>query len=231
MRRSCGSVDPPSLGCPAPSPVPRGRPAGAMTALPYSSAPSSPSSSIWTNPLVSNSSCRGASGPSPLSPTFGHELDDHPLVTLDKGVDEELVGTRLELEVLEGVHVDRDRDRREVRRHVGLVGDDALHPAGPVRHQVPAAEVAVRDGLLEDRPEEVVDVRPARHESLVDEELRGRFARHDGLLPRARRGWGAAIAAPAFRRRRRDMVRAIATADGRPGSTRAGESRPMPAAV
>src|SRR5215218_10734487 len=66
----------------------------------------------------------------------GHELDDHALVALYEGVDEELVGARLELEMLEGVHVDGDRDRREERRDFGLLADDALHPSRPVRDQL-----------------------------------------------------------------------------------------------
>ena len=39
-----------------------GRPPARSPALPYSSVPSRPRSSIWTNPLVSNSSWRGAMG-------------------------------------------------------------------------------------------------------------------------------------------------------------------------
>ena len=169
-----------------------GRPPARSPALPYSSVPSRPRSSIWTNPLVSNSSWRGAIGDVSSSAFRGHELDDHALVALHEGVDEELVGARLELEVLEGVHVDGDRDRREVRRDLGLLGDDALHPARPVRDQLSQPVEPVRDGLLEDRAQEVLDVGPARHEALVDEELRGRIARHVGSNLTARGVGGAA---------------------------------------
>ena len=46
------------------------------------------------------------------------ELDDHSLVALDERVDQELVRPRLELEVLERVDVQRDRERREVGRDI-----------------------------------------------------------------------------------------------------------------
>ena len=49
----------------------------------------------------------------------GRELDDDPLVALDEGVDEQLVRPGLELEVLERVDVQGDRDRGEVGRDVG----------------------------------------------------------------------------------------------------------------
>ena len=39
------------------------------------------------------------------------ELDDDPLVALDEHVDEQLVGARLELEMLEGIDVQGDRQR------------------------------------------------------------------------------------------------------------------------
>ena len=40
--------------------------------------------------------------------------------------------------------------------------DDLLHPAGPVAHQRGAPVVAVRDGLLEQRPQQVVHVHAGR---------------------------------------------------------------------
>ena len=49
----------------------------------------------------------------------GRELQHHPLVALDQRVGDELVGPRLELEVLPGVDVDADRERREERRDSG----------------------------------------------------------------------------------------------------------------
>ena len=55
---------------------------------------------------MSNASWRGANGDVVLGARADRgELDDDPLVALDEGVDEQLVGTRLELEVLEGVDV------------------------------------------------------------------------------------------------------------------------------
>ena len=41
------------------------------------------------------------------------ELDNDPLITLDQRVDDQLVGSRFELEVLERVDVEADRQRRE----------------------------------------------------------------------------------------------------------------------
>src|SRR5690349_14549224 len=78
-------------------------------------------------------------------------LDDDPLVALDQGVDEELIGAGIELEMLERVDVEADRDRGEVGRRVGIVHDDPLDPAGAVGDQVAPALVAVRHGLLEER--------------------------------------------------------------------------------
>ena len=61
--------------------------------------------------------------------SFEHlEFDTRPdqllvytLVALDERVDEQLVGAGLELEMLEGIDVQRDRQRREVRRGVRRV--------------------------------------------------------------------------------------------------------------
>src|SRR4029079_12333700 len=41
------------------------------------------------------------------------ELADHPFVARDERVDEELIGPRLEFEMLEGVDVEGDRQRGE----------------------------------------------------------------------------------------------------------------------
>src|SRR5438309_73101 len=119
----------------------------------------------------------------------GGELDDDGLVALDQGVDEELVGPGREVEVLEGIDVDGDRDRGEVRRDVGLVDDDPFHPAGAVRDDLAPAHVAVADGLLEKGPQEVEHVLAARHHALVHEELGRRLAGH-GLLLRGHSGVG-----------------------------------------
>src|SRR5579859_6650018 len=112
----------------------------------------------------------------------GRELDDDPLVALDEGVDDELIRPGLELEMLERVDVDADRERREVGRHVRLVDDDPFDPAGPPIDDVAATEIAVADRLLEEGAQEVLDVRAARDEPAIDEELRGRLGRHDPLL-------------------------------------------------
>ena len=63
-----------------------------------------------------------------------------------------------------------------------LVDDDALDPAGAVGHDLAAALVAVRHGLLEERPQEVEHVLAARHHALVHEELGRGLARHRLLL-------------------------------------------------
>ena len=44
---------------------------------------------------------------------------------------------------------------------IGLIVDQALDPAGAVRDQRAGAEVTVRDGLLEQGSQQVVDVRSA----------------------------------------------------------------------
>src|SRR5688500_13776235 len=82
-------------------------------------------------------------------------LDDHPLVTLDEAVDEQLVRPGLEFEVLERVDVQRDRDRREIRRGFIVVDDDPLDPARAVGDEVAATLVLVGDRLLEERPQQV----------------------------------------------------------------------------
>ena len=130
-------------------------------------------------------------------------LDDHGLVALNEGVDEELVGAGREVEVLERVDVDRDRDRGEVGRDIGLVDDDPLDPAGAVRHDLATALVAIGDGLLQQRPEEVEHVLAAAHHALVHEELGRRLAGH--VAPprgtRARTGRLDGSAAPGARGR------------------------------
>ncbi len=133
---------------------------------------------------MSNASWRGAKGEwsSSVGP-IGRELDDDPLVALDERVDQQLVGPRLELEMLERVDVQGDGERREVGRDVVRVDDDPLDPARPVRDDLAAAQVAVGHGLLEQRPQEVEHVRPAGNDALVHEELR-RGGRHRGLLGR-----------------------------------------------
>ena len=87
------------------------------------------------------------------------ELDDDPLVALDQRIDEQLVGAGLELEVLERVDVQGDRERREVGRDVGRRRSTirSTQP-GAVRDDLTAAQVAVRDGLLEERAEQVEHV-------------------------------------------------------------------------
>ena len=55
----------------------------------------------------------------------------------------------------------------------------------PTRDDRGAAEIAVRDGLLEQRAQQVVDIGGARHKAAVHEELRGRLERH--APPRALR--------------------------------------------
>src|SRR5215203_2987854 len=72
--------------------------------------------------------------------TNGGELDDDPLVTLDKRVDDELVGTRLKFEMLEGVDVQADRQRRKESRDLWSVDDDALDPTGSVGYHRATAE-------------------------------------------------------------------------------------------
>ena len=90
--------------------------------------------------------------------------------------------------MLERIDVEGDRQRREVGRGVRRVGDDALDPAGAVGDDLAAAQVAVRDGLLEQRPQQVEHVGAARHDALVHEELGGRRGRHVGS-PRGAGAW------------------------------------------
>ena len=88
--------------------------------------------------------------------------------------------------MLERVDVEGDRDRREVRRDVRLIDDDPLDPAGAVRRDLAATQVAVGDGLLQQRPQEIEHVLAARHHALVHEELGRRLHGH-GLLLRGTR--------------------------------------------
>src|SRR3970282_1847895 len=115
------------------------------------------------------------------------QLAGDPLIPLDESVDEELVGPGRELEVLERIDVEGHRDRGEVARDLGLLGDDPLDPARAVGDELALAEVAVRDRLLEERAGKVEHVLPARDDALVDEELRRRLAGHGRLL---RGTWG-----------------------------------------
>src|SRR5439155_7720785 len=66
----------------------------------------------------------------------------------------------------------------------GLVDHDPLDPARPVRDDIATADIAVRDRLLEQRPQEVEHVLAARDHALVHEELGRRLAGH-GHLPGA----------------------------------------------
>ena len=125
-----------------------------MPGAAYGSSRSRPSSSIWMKPLVSNSSWRGSNGDGSAGVDRG-ELDDDALVALDQAVHDQLVGPGLELEVLERVDVQADRQGREVGRDVGLVHHDPLDPAGAVGNQLTTSQEAIRDRLLEERPEEV----------------------------------------------------------------------------
>src|SRR3990170_572823 len=87
------------------------------------------------------------------------------------------IGPRLELEVLEGIHVEADRQGREEGGGPWLLHDDALDPARAMADELAGAEVAVGDGLLQQRSQEIVDVRTARDQAAVDEELGGRLER------------------------------------------------------
>ena len=71
----------------------------------------------------------------------------------------------------------------------GGVDDDPLDPARAVGDDLAAAQVAIGHGLLEQGPEQVEHVRPARDDALVHEELRSRLGRHGGSS-RARGGPG-----------------------------------------
>ncbi len=62
----------------------------------------------------------------------GRELDHDALVSLNERVDDQLIGTGFELEMLEGIDVETDREGCEEGRHLGPVDDDALDPAGAV---------------------------------------------------------------------------------------------------
>src|SRR5688572_9210846 len=86
--------------------------------------------------------------------------------------------------MLERIDVQGDRQRREVRRGVRGVGHDALDPARSVGDHFAAAQVAIADRLLEQRPQQVEHVGRTRHDALVHEEL-GRRGRHVGS-PRGR---------------------------------------------
>ena len=93
-----------------------------------------------------------------------------------------------EVEVLEGVDVEADGDGGEVRGGFGLVDHDPFDPAGAVRDKVAAAEVAVRDRLLDEGPEQVEHVRPGRHDAAVDVEPGGRRAGHGSTSCAGRHG-------------------------------------------
>ena len=152
--------------------------------------------------------------------TDRRELDDDPLIALDQGVDEQLVGSRLELEMLERIDVQGDRQRREVGRRLLGIEDDALHPAGAVVDDLAAAQIAVGHGLLEQRTEQVEHVRSARHDAVIDEELGGGRARHPAS-PRWAEGDAAMVqhgpaAEDPFVAARRSRVRTA----GRVSSTR-----------
>src|SRR5206468_1737591 len=92
--------------------------------------------------------------------------------------------------------------------------DDALDPAGAVVHQLPPPVVAIAHRLLEERSEEVVDVRPAGDDPAVDEELRGRLGRHAALLLGAGHG-----------KRRSGRLQLRPGSDGRTDGSRAGRAR------
>src|SRR6266853_4595814 len=62
----------------------------------------------------------GAANRHPVLRCQRRVLDDHPLVALDEAVDEELVRPRVELEMLERVDVQGDRDRGEIGRRLGV---------------------------------------------------------------------------------------------------------------
>ena len=75
--------------------------------------------------------------------------------------DQELIGARLELQVLEGIDVEGDRQRGEVGRDVIGVDHDPLDPTRPMGDDLASAQVAVADRLLEQGAEEVEHVRAA----------------------------------------------------------------------
>src|SRR5689334_16937129 len=84
--------------------------------------------------------------------------------------------------MLERVDVQGDRQRREIGRCVRRIGDDPLDPPGPVGDDLPTAQIAVRDRLLQQRSEKVQHVGRAGDDALVHEELGGRRRRQVGLL-------------------------------------------------
>ena len=109
---------------------------------------------------------------------IGHELERHALITLHERVDDELVRSRLELEMLPRGHRQADRERREERRDVGAVGDDALHPAGAMSDDLAAAHVPIGHRLPQERSQQVIDVDRVRGQAAVDEELGGQLEGH-----------------------------------------------------
>src|SRR2546426_3766676 len=88
------------------------------------------------------------------------ELEDDLLVALDERVHEQLVRPSLELEMLERIDVETDRQRREVRRNFGVIDDDSLDPPRSMRNELASAHIAIRYGLFEERSQEVEEVGP-----------------------------------------------------------------------
>jgi hypothetical protein len=80
--------------------------------------------------------------------------------------------------MLEGIDVETDGQRSEEGRHLRAVDHDALDPACAVGDHGTTAEIAVRNRLLEQRAQQVVDVGGARDKAAIHEELRRRLERH-----------------------------------------------------
>ena len=138
-----------------------------------------------------------------------HEPQDDPLVALDEHVADELIGSRLELQVLPGRDREADRERREERGDIRAIGDDALDPAGAVGDDPVPTEVLVGDRLAVQRTQQVIDVGGIGDQAIVDEELGWSIARHAPSQGR-----------PDGSRCRRPVVRWYATADAPVGPVR-----------
>jgi hypothetical protein len=104
----------------------------------------------------------------------GGELEHDPLVADGQGVHEQLLGGRVELEVVEAVEVEADGERREIGGDLGVIDHDALDPTGAARLYLRSPEVGVAHRLLQERTQDVVDVALGSDHAGIDVELGGR---------------------------------------------------------